>query len=386
MTRARGEGSIRRRSDGRWEGRYWTPDGYRRSVFGRTQSETARKLGRKLEEREQGIEPPTAQETVAGYLRGWLAGIQPTLRPQTFAAYERLVRLHLIPQLGRTRLLELRPLRVQQLYARLLQQGLDPKTVRNVHGVLHRALEQAVRWRQLSTNVADLVDPPRLVRKELRVLDAEQVRRLLAAAQGDPLEALYTLALSLGLRQGELLGLRWQDLDLEVGSLRVNASVERASGLLAEPKTQSSRRQIRLSPRLLGVLRRHRERSGPVLPTAFLFPRADGSPLSASTLYHRWRALTVRAGVPQIAFHGCRHTAATQMLERGVNPKTVSQVLGHASFSITADIYAHVTPWMEDQAAAAMDALLGPETDIDPRGRQMFGGQYGGQNRQNGQC
>lgn len=374
--RARGEGSIRSRKDGRWEGLYWTPDGHRRSVFGKTQSEAARKLREAVRGQEQGLEPAAATETVAGYLRGWLVGVQPALRPQTFSAYERIVRVHLIPHLGRIRLHQLRPLRLQKLYAQLLEGGLSPKTVRNVHGVLHRALEQAVRWRQLPTNVADLVDPPRQARPEMKVLEEEQVRRLLAAARGDRLEALYTLALVVGLRQGELVGLRWQDLDLRAGTLSVASSVERASGRLAEPKTRSGRRLIKLSPTLCALLERHREETGPVHPAAFIFARSDGSPVPASTVAHRFRALTERAGVPQIRFHDCRHTAATQMLARGVSATTVSQILGHASVSITLDVYGHVIPAMQEQAAQAMDALLGDS--------EKFGGQFGGQNRHSG--
>jgi integrase len=223
---------------------------------------------------------------------------------------------------------------------------------------LHRALAQAQRWRLIPTNVAELVDPPRLGRPEMKALNAEQARQVLKAAHGDDLEALWTVALTTGLRQGELLALRWPDVDLDRGSLRVVASLMRMVGhepQLVEPKSRRSRRQVELSAAAVDALRWHRA-SAPSI--GFVFARPDGRPLSVTTTWKRWRALLERAHVPAMPFHSARHSAATLLLSRGVHPKIVSEMLGHSTVAITLDVYSHVTPAMHREAARVMDQLL----------------------------
>jgi integrase len=365
MTKAaNGEGSVRSkpRADGRWEGRYHIDVGgvwQRRSVFGRTKAETARKLRDALSARDAGAHPTTAKETVSTFLDSWLVGTQSSLRPRTFVSYSQIVRDHLKPALGRIPLARLQPQQVQQLYANLLSGGRAAKTVRNVHVTLHRALAQAQRWRLVPTNVADLVDPPRLSRPEMKALSPEQARKVMVAARGDDLEALWTLALTGGLREGELLALRWPDVDLDRGSLRVVASLVRMVGQepqIAEPKSRRSRRQVELSVAAVNALRQHRARSPSI---GFVFARLDGRPLSVTTTWKRWRALLERAHVPAMPFHSARHSAATLLLSRGVHPKIVSEMLGHSTVAITLDVYSHVTPAMHREAAHVMDELLG---------------------------
>ena len=358
MTRARGEGSIRQRADGRWEGRYWTHDGHRRSVFGKTRTEASGKLRAALQKVERGIDPVPASGLLEAYLPAWLEAVRPSLKPQTASSYARIVRLHLIPHLGRTRMDRLTPLQIQQLYARLLVAGLSAKTVRNVHGVLHRALERAVDWGQLPSNVADLVDLPRLPDREMEVFDKGEVLAIISATQGDPLEVLYLLALTIGLREGELLALRWRDIHLPARRLSVTGSIERETRRRADPKSRASRRTVQLSSRLVEALCRHRDAQGPVLPSAWVFPAPDGRPMSEPALWHRWRRVTEMAGVRPLRFHDCRHTAATHMLARGVDVKTVSAILGHAKPSVTLNIYAHFVQEMQDRAVAAVDDLL----------------------------
>jgi integrase len=224
--------------------------------------------------------------------------------------------------------------------------------------VLHKALDQAFRWRLVLSNAADLVDPPRVSRHEMKALDPEQARKVLHAAEGDSLEALYRVAITAGLRQGELLALRWPDVDLEHGALWVVATLEQRRGhepVVAQPKTARSRRQVELGEATVEVLRRHRlARPG----IGFVFARADGSPLSMSIVGKAWVRLNVRSGVPRVRFHDLRHTAATLMLSRGVHPKIVSEMLGHSTIAITLDTYSHVMPTMQREAAAVMDTLL----------------------------
>jgi integrase len=266
----------------------------------------------------------------------------------------------------------LRPDQVQRFYRDLLDSGRSAKTVRNVHGVLHRALDQALRWRIVSTNPADLVDPPRVTRREMTSLDPDQARAVLQAASGDELEALWRLALTAGMRQGELVALRWPNVDLTHGTVHVVASMVRRTGqapMSSEPKTRRSRRQVELSQGAIDSLRRHRTTAMQAALAAgrsydregFVFARSDGRSLSVTTLWKRWQRLQLLAGVIRpVRFHDARHTAATLLLGQGVHPKVVSDMLGHSTVAITLDTYSHVTPAMHRQAASVMDDLLGP--------------------------
>lgn len=360
---ANGEGTIRTkpRADGRWEARYFQlVDGAwkRRSVFGRTKAEVAQRLRAALTARDNGTLPTSAKESTAHYLEAWLETLRAQVRPRTFASYNQIATDHLIPALGRTPLAKLQPQQLQRLYAALLEARKSPKTIGNIHRVMHRALVQAQRWRLVSTNVADLVDAPRYSRPEMKALTPEQVRQVLSVARGDDLEALWTVALTSGLRQGELLALKWADVDLERGSLRVVASLMRLPGRepeLVEPKSRRSRRQVELSVAAVEALREHRTKHPSI---GFVFSRPDGRPLSVTTTWKLWRRLIERAKVPAMPFHSARHSAASLLLSRGVHPKIVSEMLGHSTVAITLDVYSHVTPAMHREAARVMDALL----------------------------
>jgi integrase len=370
--RSNGEGTLRLRSDKRWEARYTTRDGGRwrqRSLFASTKEGAARRLREALASRDRGLPVTPARETLGTYLDAWLKGAQATLRPGTFAGYRQIVCEHLAPRLGYVALARLQPHDIARTYQELLESGRAPKTVRNIHGVLHRALEQALRWRLVPVNVADLVDPPRVTRREMQALDNDEVRRVLDAAHGDDLEALWVLALTAGLRQGELLALRWPDVALDDGTLRVVASLTRITGQgtrLVEPKTPRSRRQVALSGRAVDVLRQHRQRqresalaSGQAYDRqGHVFAREDGRPLAVVTTWKRWRRLLERAQVRPVRFHDARHTAATTLLSRGVHPKLVSEMLGHSTTALTLDVYSHVTPLMHREAARVMDELF----------------------------
>lgn len=279
------------------------------------------------------------------------------------------MRLYLTPELGRVRLGQLTPAHVQRLYAGLLGRGLSPSTVRRVHAALHRALGQAVRWRLATSNVADLVDPPQPVRKEMVALTPVHVRLLLEAATGERLEALFAVAVTAGLRRGELLALRWSDVDLDDGFVRVVGSLARARGkgvAITNPKTPRSRRRVELTATAVDALQRHRavqaaERlaAGPWWKTGDLvFTNHQGGFLAVKDVYAAYHRVLDRAGLPRVRFHDLRHTAATLMLSRGVHPKVASEMLGHSTIAITLDLYSHVTETMQREAARVVDALL----------------------------
>lgn len=369
--RTSGEGSIRHRLDGRWEGRYYrVEDGraMRRSVFGATNAEVVRKLRAELTARDDGKPSPHGTETVGSFLATWLEGTRPTIRPGTWRRYDAMTRLYLVPGIGRIRLVALGPHQVTKLYHDLLAGGMTPAMVHYVHRTLRRALGQAQRWGLVTSNAAALVTPPRPEPVEMHTLTSEQVRRLLEVAPARD-RPLYLLAVSTGMRLGELLALRWADVDLKGGSLRVVATLRHLSGepaTFATPKTAHSRRRVELSKSVVAALGAHkvatieeRWQAGQLWQDHDLvFPNLLGRPRGSSNIVRTLHPLLERAGLPRIRFHDLRHTAATLMLGQGVHPKLVSEMLGHASIGITLDTYSHALPSMHREAAQVMESLL----------------------------
>jgi integrase len=223
--RVKGEGSVYRRKDGRCMGEFVDANGKKRYVSGKTKPEVRQKLRKLLEERDAGIAYDSEGLTVERYMDRWLESIQDKVRPGTYKPYEAIVRLHIKPTLGSTKLDKLTALQLEKLYRQKLNEGLSARRVRYVHVTVHNALKDAVRLQLLSRNVADAAKPPRPVKQEITPLTQEQMRSLLEALKGDKLEALYVSAITTGMRQGELLGLMWKDIDLDAGTLKVNRSV-----------------------------------------------------------------------------------------------------------------------------------------------------------------
>jgi integrase len=333
----------------------------RKAIYGKTRQEVARKLTAALRAHQDGLPLSDERVTVESFLRDWLVACEGRIRPRTWRTYESYLRVHAVPALGRLPLAKLEPRHLQRLYAETLAAGRSPTTVHQLHAILHRALGQAARWGMVSRNVADLVDAPRPARHEMRTLSPEEARAFLDAASDDRLEALYVLAVTTGLRQGELFRLRWRDVDLRASALQVRGT---AAG---EPKTAKSRRQVQLSQTAVEALQRHRKRqagerlaAGPEWRDEDLvFTNVLGGPLHIGNMTSRsFRPLLERAGVPRIRFHDLRHTAATLLLGKGIHPKVVSEMLGHSQVGVTLDLYSHVTPTMHQQAAMAFDDLL----------------------------
>jgi integrase len=371
-SRTSGEGNIRHRKDGRWEGRYYATDdtghSVRRSVFGATDKDVVKALRAALTARDDGKPAPHGSQTVGSFLMTWLEGARPTIRPGTWRRYEQITRLYLVPGLGRVRLVALGPHHVAKLYRDLLAGGMTPAMVNYVHRTLRRALGQAERWKLVTSNAAAVVTPPRGERREMHTLTAEQVRRLLDVAP-DRDRPLYLLAVSSGMRLGELLGLRWADVDLDRGSVAVVATLRTIPGMataFAPPKTTRSRRRVELSESVVAALSAHkvatieeRWRAGQLWQDHDLvFPNVLGRPRNPSNIIRAFHPLLERAGLPRIRFHDLRHTAATLMLGRGVHAKLVSDMLGHASIGITLDTYSHALPSMHREAALVMEELL----------------------------
>jgi integrase len=370
--RANGEGTIYPRKDGRWEAAYCTPDGERRRLLRKTQAEARRALTAAVKLRDEGQATPTGQGTVADLLQAWLPSMRPRIRYSTWRRYGQLIECHILPAVGRMSLGRLSPLDVQRMVNRVLEAGLSPTSAHHAHAVLRRALRDAVAAELLSRNVAAMVKPPPMAFHEMQTLDADQVRAFLAAATGDRWEALWLLAVTTGMRQGELLGLRWSDVDLDRGVLHVTGNLSRGPGGLevTRPKTHRSRRPIRLSQAGAGALRRHKAAQAVERLQAgaawedheLVFCRPTGRPLTAAWLVRgRFQPLLKRAGLPLIRFHDLRHTAATLWFRSGVNPKIVQETLGHSRVAITLDTYSHMIPDLQAETARVMDTLLGPQ-------------------------
>lgn len=376
--RGRGEGSIVKRSDGRWQGAVHDLHGRRRFYYGKTRAEVAAMVAKAIRERDQGLAHVPATQNVEAYLTSWLQTQRPpVLRESTWLRYRLFVEHDILPSLGRISLIRLSAQQVSALYAERLASGQSGTTVRHLHMVLHRALGQAVRLGLLQRNVCDLVDPPRARRVEMQTWTREEAEVFLATAlhareEGrDRLYALYVLAVRLGMRQGELLGLRWRQVDRRRGTLRVVSTLtwhEDGTWSLGEPKSEAGRREIPLSAELVSVLHEHhqgqaaeRVRAGPVWRDHDLvFPNTIGNPLRKSNLLKlSYLRLVAESGVPRIRFHDLRHTAATLMLESGVEPQVVKEILGHSSIAVTLGIYAHVRARQKREAVERLDGLTG---------------------------
>ena len=371
--RGNGEGTISRRKDGRWEGRYYVPteDGPKRKViYGKTRAEVSEKLTKALSDRANGIVYDNENITIGEYLDVWLKGsVYGSVRQSTYDRDTNLVNNHIKPVLGSLKLKKLNSAHVQNFYRNRLDTGLSASTVHMIHDILRRGLAEAVDWHLTQRNVADVVKPPRPVPKEIVALSTDETRRLLDAAAEDRLEALYVLAVHTGMRQGELLALRWQDVDMENAVVSVRRTLTRSGGKVAfsEPKTKKSRRSIRLAPQATEALRAHLERQlrdMEILGDRYRdqgleFTTDTGAPINPSNLRQRsFAPLLKRAGLPHMRFHDLRHTCATLLLSRGVHPKFVQELLGHATIAITLDTYSHVMPSMGDATAKAMEDAL----------------------------
>jgi integrase len=374
MTRKRGNGEgsrPRKRPDGRWEARYTihTSKGpKRKTLYGRTRQEVADKLARALSDRTQGLTFEAGSLKLGEYLDGWLSDVRETVRQRSWERYEQIVRVHIKPALGRVKIKALSPTHVRGLYREKLDAGLSRRTVQYIHTTLHKALKDAVSDGLIPRNVAEGIRPPRPKKKEITPLDPEQARAFLAAAHEDRFEALYVLAIHCGLREGELLGLKWDDVDLETGMLRVRRTLsETRTGYIFEPPKNGKGRSIKLTQAASEALRSHLERQLEEIDSSgddyqdqgLIFPSRKGTPMNARNLTARsFKPLLKRAGLPDIRLHDLRHTCATLMLCEGVHIKLVQELLGHATIAITLDTYSHLLPGMGDEAAGAMERIF----------------------------
>jgi integrase len=375
--RGNGEGSIFHHERlNRWCA-VITVDGRRKYLYARTRQEVAQKLAQALEARARGTLVTAPQQPLGAYLDQWLRdSVKPRVRPWTYKGYEVLVRIHIVPALGKVPLQKLTPQHVQQLVNRKIEGGLSPRTAGYMLGTLRTALNEAMRWGLVSRNVAALVPRPRVERFEIQPLTREEARRFLDVAREDRLGALYSVALTMGLRQGEALGLRWEDVDLEAGLLHIRFQLQRIEGKglqLVPPKTALSRRTLAMPPTIIANLREHRARQleerllagSRWIESGLIFTTPIGTGLDGPNVTKSFQRLLIRAGLAHRRFHDLRHSCASLLLAQNVAPRVVMEVLGHSQISLTMNTYSHVLPELKREAAAQMEILLsGPKPGL----------------------
>jgi integrase len=372
--RGNGEGTIHRRKNGGWCAQYtvYTAEGRKRkSLYGKTRTEVGAKLARALSDREGGLAFDADNLRLGDYLQRWLEDSKKgSVRPVTYEGYARQLRNHLVPTLGHIKVKALTPAHLRGLYREKSDAGLSTRTVGYIHATIHNALKQAVNDGLVPRNAADAVKPPQLRKEEIQPLTPAQTKTLIEAVGGDRFGALYVLAVTAGPRQGEILGLRWEDIALDRSLLQVRRTLSGTKGgkpVFSGPKSAKSRRSVKLTATAVEALKRHRERqleereelAGLWQDRGLVFPTRVGTPMSRHNLVNRsFKPLLKRAGLPEIRFHDLRHTCATLMLAVGTNPKVVQETLGHANVSITLDTYSHLLPNMQDEVAEKINDLL----------------------------
>ena len=318
---------------------------------------------------QDGLTYQGANYSLGMYLREWLDGKRTTIKPHTYEQYDQVVKTHITPILGKVKLKDIESFQIQRFYNEKLSQGTSENTVYLIHRVLRCALRQAYVMGMIPRNPISPIKSPKPKKKEMRTYDDYQARALLQAAEETDLEALLFVELATGLRIGELIGLRWSDLDMADGTLRVCRQVQRVRGeglVFSEPKSEKSRRLVILGPEAIKKLQKHYERQYQQKLFAgdrwkendLNFPKTIGKPKEHNRLLKDFKKLAAAAGLPPIRFHDLRHTAATLMLQQEVNPKIVQEILGHSDINLTLNTYSHVLPTLQKEAAVKLEGVL----------------------------
>lgn len=356
--RANGEGTIRKRKDGRWEGLY-TVNHKRKSIYGKTQDIVRKKLNKIINEIENNTYMEESAVIVGDWLNIWLNDYKKNIvKQKTYESYETLTRVHLVPEFSKIQLKKLTVEHVQNFINKKIEEGLSPRTIRYMNTILHGALKQAIRNGMISKNVSEAVVLPEKEHKERKFLSVEEQNRLMECLKKEPGGFVLLFDLSTGLRRGELLALRWANYDEENGYITVKESLSRLKGAdgkshltFNSPKTISSKRTIPLLPEMIRLLHEHRLRQDAQkkkmgvrwIENDLIFCTDLGTPIDPGNLRRRLDKICEKAGVGGVNIHSLRHAFATRALENGIPMKVVSDILGHSSIVMTADVYSHVS-------------------------------------------
>ncbi len=374
--RSNGEGNIRKRKDGRWEGRYTagfdpaTGKQVFKNVLGKTQNEVKEKLKKALEESQKLDFTRTGKYTVSQWMEEWFENVcKIKVRPSSHQTYRGYIDHHIAPNVGKIPIEKLSTMDLQKLCRKLMDKGrverieaekqpkgLSAKTIRNIMQIISSAMDFAVAQKIITENPCKAVELPKVEKQEMQTIPVEQLQAFLTEAKASGVYEMYYIELSTGLRRGELLGLKWTDIDWNHAVITVRRQVARVNGEITEAplKTKNSYRRVSISPQALEVLKTQKAKTN----SEYVFPSPTGGPISPDSVNNMLKRVLARAGIPKVRFHDLRHTFATIALQNGVDIKTVSSILGHFSAGFTLDTYAHVTTAAQKEAAATIGNFL----------------------------
>jgi integrase len=377
MARKRGnnEGTIYKRKDGRWCAQV-SLSGRRVTKYAKSQKACRDWVKDILGKIEHGLTFDGTQVSLEQFMESWLAGKELSRRPNTVKNYRSYCSDYIFPALGKMRLQNILPSHLRQLYLRMQDEGRGARTIQLIHVTLHGALKQAVKEGLIGRNPVDAVERPKVETQEFQIFTEEQVHAFLAAARNHPLVALYYLALTTSLRKGELLGLKWTDVDWQKGSLRVERQLQIEAGkgyVLVPTKTKAGRRTIKIGKGALAMLEAHRHRQEALraaagdrwVETGMIFTTTIGTYLDQTKVSREFKGILRENGLPEIRFHDLRHTSISLLLDIGTPVNTVQRRAGHSKASVTTDIYGHVMAHSQDEAAENIEEIVKPpENDL----------------------
>ena len=375
MAKRRGnqEGTIYQKKNGRWQAQVLI-EGRRFSKSFSVRKECAAWIREISDQKDLGLTSDSFGMTFAEFWEKWLSIAKPRLRINTWLLYKGNGESHLLPALGDKSILQIKPMDIQSLIAAKLKAGLGVRTVQVMHAVLRNALGYAERQGAIPSNPAKRVDRPQLAKKEMEILTDDQIRSLLIVAGDKEIAVLLQVAITTGMRRGELLGLRWSDIDWATATVRVRRQLQRIpnEGLVfSEPKSKSGIRTVQLGSFTLKRLMQHKDHQDQMFAAGenkenLIFPSSDGTPKEPRVLVTQFKALLVKAGInPKVRIHDLRHTAASLMLMSGMELIRIARQLGHSKPSITLDVYGHLIPGLENDAAERLDEFVTPTTAAD---------------------
>jgi integrase len=374
MARKRGnnEGSIFKRNNGSWRAQV-TLDGKRLTFTANTKKECQQWISDTLTQIDRGLTYQGANIELADFLSRWLTTKKSTLAPKTYQHYQQVIQDHINPSMGNLKLKDIKPDRIQFLYDSKVQTGVGDWTIKKTHAILQNSLNHALRLGLVSYNANSLTTPPRPKSREMDIFDENQVQRMLiyAKGMGERNYPLYHMAVTTGMRQGELLGLKWESIDFKRRTLQVKRQLIRLKGGGIEftlPKTNAGRRTISIGEDTIKTLKEHHEAQYQEKLLMgerwqhyeLVFPSTIGTPMDVTGLLKKFRKTIKEAGLPRIRFHDLRHTSASLLLNQRIPVFIVSKRLGHAKPSTTLDIYGHLIPSMQEEAAKLIDELIKP--------------------------
>lgn len=373
------KGHIRERSPGKWAIviDLYDETGKRRRKwhsFSGTKRQAQEECARLVSEMRGGSYVEPSKITMAQHLESWLGHVKSQVTPRTHERYSELVRKNIVPLIGSIHLTKLRPMQISDAYTKALTSGrrdgkggLAPTTVIYMHRLIKHSLAQAVRWGMIARNPADAVTPPKAERGTLTTYDMPQTAELIDVVRGTRLMVPVMLAVMCGLRRGEIIALRWRNVDLDQGGLAIVESAEQTKGEVRyKPPKSGKGRRVALSASVVEELRSHKAAQAEELlrlgvcqdGATFVYAREDGQPIQPRSLTHAWMKAISNTGLPRVRFHDLRHAHATHLLASGVHPKVASERLGHSRVGVTLDLYSHVLPGMQEDAASRVDEAL----------------------------